>query len=145
MLDGVVTVVDAVNIVRHLDKVSHQISHDGDAGPDQGDGLLSKHLLQAHTCTLSLKLHLSLSPRIPSPPACSPHPLLLPRCSHPSFFTPCPLPFPPLLFRPQIGKDNDTDAVNEAVEQVAYADRVIINKTDLVGRGWARTGGLEGT
>ena len=33
----------------------------------------------------------------------------------------------------QVGKPGDDDAVNEAVEQVAYADRVIINKTDLVG------------
>ncbi|GIL74605.1 hypothetical protein Vretimale_2159 [Volvox reticuliferus] len=29
-------------------------------------------------------------------------------------------------------KDDDAEKVNEAVEQVAYADRVIINKTDLV-------------
>ena len=33
------------------------------------------------------------------------------------------------------GKENDADAVNEAVEQVAYADRIIVNKTDLVGCG----------
>lgn len=32
----------------------------------------------------------------------------------------------------KVGKDSDADAVNEAVEQVAYADRIIINKTDLV-------------
>ncbi|GBF93061.1 hypothetical protein Rsub_05672 [Raphidocelis subcapitata] len=32
----------------------------------------------------------------------------------------------------KLGKEGNDDAVNEAVEQVAYADRVIINKTDLV-------------
>lgn len=32
----------------------------------------------------------------------------------------------------KVGKDSDADAVNEAVEQVAYADRIIVNKTDLV-------------
>ena len=69
----------------------------------------------------------------------SPSSVPLPPPHHPTTTTPPPPPPSPQVDAKHVEQHLDEEkpegVVNEAVEQIAYADRIVLNKTDLVGAG----------